>query len=74
MLVSGVIHVGDWVRIVTERGGYEVIIFPLQTAIDWNTIVQRSIAAFRSYDGKFVTLSGELHGGILASARLLLHL
>ncbi|HYG82862.1 MAG TPA: hypothetical protein VD861_20870 [Pyrinomonadaceae bacterium] len=54
----------------SERGAVEVVVFPLQAAVGWEVMVERSVEALRPYHGQRVTLEGTLHGQLLASARL----
>ncbi len=68
--ISGRLRVDDRVILASGDGEIEVIIFPLQASIGWEFIVQRSIEAFQRYNGQHVTLEGDMHGGLLVSARI----
>lgn len=68
--MSGTLQIDSRVVLNSERGAVEVVVFPLQAAVGWETMVARSVEALRQYHGQRVTLEGTLHGQLLASARL----
>ncbi|MEM9596516.1 MAG: hypothetical protein AAGD06_19775 [Acidobacteriota bacterium] len=68
--VSGKLKVTDRVTIESQPRTLEVLVMPLQTAISFELMVERSVEALRAFDGEELTLVGDLHGSLLASARV----
>ncbi|CAB5162387.1 hypothetical protein D3OALGB2SA_5510 [Olavius algarvensis associated proteobacterium Delta 3] len=67
---SGLLHVENRITLNTVSEVIEVITLPLQAGIGWEAITAQAVQHFSPYDGQCVTLEGDLHGGILASARI----
>lgn len=69
-ILTGVLKVNDRVTLTHDQGTIEVITLPLQTSIGWEAIVAQAVNTFKPWDGERVTLEGDLHGGLLVSARM----
>lgn len=68
--LTGTLQVDSRVVLNSSVGAVEVLIFPLQAAVGWDVMVQRTVEAFRQFNGQRVTLEGTLQGLILSAARI----
>ena len=68
--IIGTLQVSHNVELERQNDTIEVIVTPLQAAISFEEIRRRSVQAFRHLDGMQVTLEGDRHGDVLASARI----
>jgi hypothetical protein len=70
-ILTGVLSVSDSAILQTPQGDFEVIAYPLQMGVGWDSVVSRSLEALRPYHGQQVNLRCERHGQLLSSAEVL---